>query len=186
MDETISFRTKVTVDDALIVGKFLRNQSWLYRYDIVLTSSIVFFAFWLAIVVMSDEVSAINAIGATVFSAIPAVLVTILIALYHRLIIPVLTRRRVKKIFKSVPAADEEMLITLSKEGVEMKGELSSGILKWDGVTKVVESESHLLFYSSSAPPFLYFRLSELDSDNSRDSLKRLVRNKLGDRAYMS
>jgi hypothetical protein len=99
--------------------------------------------------------------------------------------IPMLARRRVKNIFRSSPAANEEVLVSLSSEGIEMKGNLSSGSIKWDAVIKVVESESHLLFYSSASLPFLYFRLSELDSDGHRNSLRQLIRHKLGERAYI-
>jgi hypothetical protein len=84
MDEPISFKTKPTVDDALEIAKFLRKQGWFYRYDVVLTSSIVFLGFWLAILAMSDDVTALNAVGATVFSAVPAILTGILVAAYHR------------------------------------------------------------------------------------------------------
>ena len=150
MEQSISVKVTYTPEDSLRIAKLLRNQSFIYRNDVWLTSGIVFVAFIVAIVLMADNISAINILGALTFGAVPAIVVGIAVFVLHKVLNPWLMQRTIKKEFESSTTANTEVLITFSGEGFSSESELTSSFTKWPAIAKVVESNSDILFYSGN------------------------------------
>ena len=184
MEQPISVRFSYTPDDSLRVAKFIKNQSFIYRNDVWLTSGIVFVGFIVLIVLMADDVSAIRIIGATVFSALPATAVGIAVFVLHRVLNPWLMRRTITKAFDSAPTAGIETQMTFSGDGIKAESELASSHIKWPSFVKVFETNSDILFYSGNSVSF-FLPKSAFESIDDLDTLKLLLRHSLNENANL-
>lgn len=185
MERPVSIKVKYTVDDPVRVVKFVRNQSFIYRYDAVLTASIVFVLFTVIIISMADDLVELNILGLVVFSSIPAILVGLVVHFLHRILFPLLARRRVKKYFDSSPIINDETLVEFSNEGIKTTGNLSSSFVKWGAITKVVESETDLMFYTGNESLPWYIPKTALVSDRALNSVKSCLRQNLVEKAKL-
>lgn len=184
MDQSIRVKVTYTPEDSLRVAKFIRNQSFLYRNDVWLTSGFVFVAFIVAIVMMADDITAINILGAFAFSAIPAIAVGIAVLALHKAVNPWLMRRTIMKGFDSSPTANKETHLTFSGEGVGAESELTSSFTKWPVISKVIESDSDFLFYSGNNL-YWFVPKSAFSSADDLDLLKGLLRQSLNENANL-
>ena len=184
MELPVSVKFSYTPDDSLRVAKFIRNQSFLYRNDVVLTSGIVFVAFIILIVLMADDVSALRILGATVFSSIPAIAVGIMVFVMHRVLNPWLMRRTIAKAFNSAPTAGIETQFTFLDDGFKAESELASSFTKWPSIIKVHETDTDLLFYYGHNVLW-FLPKSAFNSINDLDSVRILLRRSLKENAIL-
>ncbi len=157
------------------MAKFVQNQSFIYRHDVLLTTGIVFVAFALLIVLMANDLPQINILGVLLFSVIPAIIVGGVVFLMHGPIGSWLVKRRMTRFFKASPIMNEERLIEFSSEGIKSEGDLSSSFLKWGGVTRVIESDTDLMFYTGKEKFGWYVPKSAFESNDELDSVKSLL-----------
>lgn len=184
MVRSVSVKLKYTPDDSLRVAKYIRNQSFVYRNDILLTSGFVFVAFIILIVLMADDFSTFRIVGALVFSLIPAAAVAAAVFILHRALNPWLMRRTIVKYFESSPIAKEEIVVTFSDEGVATESDLTSSRNSWQSFIKVEESAEDILFYCGHKLSW-FLPKSAFGSDNDLTSLRSLLRRSLKDRVYL-
>lgn len=184
MEQSVSVKFTYTPNDSLRVAKFIRNQSFIYRNDVLLTSGIVFVAFIVLIVVMADDVSALRILGATLFSALPALAVGITVFVMHRVLNPWLMRRTITKAFDSAPTAGIETHFTFSSNGVKAESDLISSFTKWPSIVKVHETDTDLLFYHGNNVSW-FLPKPALGSVDDLDSIRLLLRKSLGENAIL-
>lgn len=184
MDESVSVKLLFTPDDSLRIAQFIRNQSFLYRYDAFLTAGVVFFAFIIAIVLMADDAGTLRILGATVFSAIPAIVVGLAVFGLHKLVNPWLMRRSIAKHFKASPTAKEQTTMTFSDNGIHFESTFESGTSKWTVITKVKETNTDFLFYSGKS--LLYFLPKRsLESAERLQKLRVVIDKTVGEKAQL-
>jgi hypothetical protein len=184
MTDAILVNFTATQEDSFRVAKFLRNDEFLYRHDVLLTSGIVFVAFVVIILLMADDVGAIRIIGASIFSIIPAILAGAGVFILHRLINPWLTRRTIAKYFEKTPLAGKEAFYVFSADGISVESDLSSTHFKWPSLFMAVETDSDILFYFG---PKLSWFIPKSAFANQDDvvSLKLLLQQSLEKRAIL-
>lgn len=185
MEKPVSVKVKYIVDDTIRVVRFHQNQSFIFRYDAAITGSFIFLAFAIAIVVMANDFDEINVLSLIIFSAIPAVAVTISVYLLHKLLYPWFAKRRVTKYFKSSPIMNDEILVEFLDEGIKSTGKLSSSLVTWGAIVKAVESNTDLIFYTGPAWPGLHIAKKAFDSDEDLDSVKVLLHQTLNEKAVL-
>ncbi len=185
MRKAVSVKIQYSVDDTIRVVRFHQNQSFLFRYDVAITGSIVFLAFAVAIVALANDFNEINVLGLIIFSAIPSIAVAIIVYLLHKLLYPWLAKRRVTKYFKSSPIMNGEFLVEFLDEGIKSTGKLSSSVVAWEAIVKAVESKTDLIFYTGTGWPGLYVAKKAFDSDKDIDSVKVLLEQTLKERAVL-
>ena len=185
MNLPISARVKYTVEDPLRVAKHVQNERFVYRHDVTLTAGIVFFGFAMLIIWMANDLPQVNLPAVLVFSAIPAIIVGLCVYLMHGPIGSRLAKRRVTKYFGFSPLMNEELLFEFSNEGMKSSGNLSSSTLKWEAFTKVVESDSDLMFYIANERYPSYVPKSAFASSDDIHSVKELLRKTLSDKAIL-
>ncbi|MEO7674787.1 MAG: YcxB family protein [Pyrinomonadaceae bacterium] len=181
MERIVSVKLTYTPDDSFRVAKYIRNQSFIYRNDVWLTSGFVFIAFIVLIALMTDDISELRILGATVFSAVPAILVGVAVFVLHRLVQPWFMRRAIANLFRSVPTASEEKKVTFSDEGISTESDLMSNHVKWPTIGRITESASDILMFNgkmlSGFLPKTSLTAEELDI------IRELSRRNLGENA---
>jgi hypothetical protein len=175
MNLPISVRVKYTLDGPLRVAKFVQNERFVYRHDVILTAGIVFFGFALLIAWMANDLPQLNILGVLLFSAIPAFVVGLCVYLMHGPLGSWLAKRRAKKHFKSSPIMNDDLLFEFSNEGIRSSGNLSSSFLKWEAFTKVVESETDLMFYTANERYLSYVPKRAFGSNDDLHSVKKFL-----------
>ena len=185
MEQPISVKFTYTPENSLRVAKFIRNQSFIYRNDVWLTSGLVFVSFIVAIILMADSIRAINVLGALAFSAIPAAAVGIAVFLLRKALNPWLMKRTIKKHFEASPSSNKEFLITFSDEGISSESELASNFTKWQAVVKVVESQSDILFYYGNKPTW-FLPKSAIESPDDLVLLNALLQKSVNENTILS
>lgn len=185
MKKPVSVKLKFSIDDIIRVVHFHQNQSFIFRYDVAITGSMVFLAFATAIVVMANDFNEINVLSSIIFSAIPAIAVAISVYFLHKLLYPWLAKRRVTKYFKSSPIMHDEILVEFLDEGIKSTGKLSSSLVAWGAIVKAVESKTDLIFYTGPAWPGLHIAKKAFDSDEDLDSVKVLLQQTLNEKAVL-
>ncbi len=178
MERQISSRLTFTPDDSIRVAKFLRNQSFIFRHDVLLTSGIVFVSFIVAIVLMADDTRAINIVGAAVFSSVPAISVGLVVLSLRQVFYPWFMRRTIIKYFESSPIINKETQFTFSVEGISVQNELAQSFSKWPAIVSVVESKSDILFYFGHTIGW-FIPKSAFESVDDLVSLRDLLRRSL-------
>src|SRR5436190_23750135 len=108
MEQPICLRVKYTIEDPIRVARFIQNRSFIYRHDALLTGMFVFLAFIVLIVLMANDLTTFNVIGAIVFSIIPAITVGIVVYFMHGPFGSWMAKRRVAKYFKASPLMNDE------------------------------------------------------------------------------
>ena len=184
MAHTISVNVTCTPGDSLRVAKFLKNQEFLYRNDVLLTSGFVFVVFIVVIVLMADDFSALRIIGAMVFSVVPASVVGIAVFILHKVVNPWLMRRAIAKHFDLSPSACDESLVIFSDDGISVESSLSSSFAKWTALAKVVETDSDVLFYYG--PKVSWFvPKSHFATYDDLVSVRQLIQRSLNEKAHL-
>ncbi len=184
MTESVSAKLLFAPDDSLRVAQFIRNQSFIYKNDAILTSGLVFFSFIIAVVLMADDVGLLRIFGAMVFSAIPAIVAGIAVLGVHRFFNPWLMKRTITKYFASSPIANEETLMTFSDEGIFFESASVTSKSKWTAITKIKETKTDILFYSGLALTFFLPKRS-IESVEILQKLRRLIREAVEERAHL-
>lgn len=185
MERSISVKVTYTPQDSLRVAQFIRDQSFVYRNDVWLTSGFVFIACIVAIVLMANDTSTINIIGVLAFSAIAAIAVGIGVFVLHKVLNPWWMRRTIKKNFQSSTTASEEVQITFSDKGVNSQTELTSSFTKWPAIVKIVESKSDILFYGGNTITW-FLPKSTFESPDDLASLKVLLQDYVNKNVMLS
>ena len=181
----ISVKIQFSVDDAMRVVRFHQNQNFIFRYDVVITGSIVFLAFAIAIIALANDLNEINILGLILFSAIPAITVSVIVYFLHKILYPWLGKRRATKYFKSSPIMHDEILVEFLDEGIRSTGGLSSSLVLWGAFVKVVESQTDFMFYTGTGWPGLYIAKKAFNSDKEIDSVKVLLEQRLKEKAVL-
>ena len=184
MERLVSVKLTYTPDDSLRVARYIRNQSFVYRNDIFLTSGLVFVSFIILIVVMADDISALRVVGAAVFSAIPAIMTGIAVFVLHRLLTPWLMRRTIVQYFEASPTANEETLLKFSDEGICIKSDLVSSNIRWPAIVRVLESSTDILIYNGRKLGW-FIPKSALASDDDLVLLRCQLKGSLKDSASL-
>jgi hypothetical protein len=185
MDQPISLKIKYTIDDPIRVARFVKNQSFIYRHDAILTTVLVFLFFAFLVFALSNSLSEINVLGLIVFSIIPAIVVGVTVYLMHGPVGLWLAKRRVTKYFESSPMVNDEKTIEFSSDGIKSTGNLSSSFMKWEAITRAIESETDLMFYTGNEKFGWYIPKNAFDSDKDIISVKTLLRQNLSENARL-
>ncbi len=182
MDQQITISVKYTIDDPIRVARFIQNRSFFYRHDALLTATFVFLAFIVLIVLMANDLNTFNVIGAMVFSVVPAIIVGLVVYLMHGPIGAWRAKRRVTKYFEASPLMNDERLIEFSSTGISSTGELSSSLLKWEAITKVLGSSTDLIFYIANEK-FGWYMKSAFTSGNDLKTLETYLKQRFDKKA---
>ena len=185
MVQPVSLNVRYSVDDALQIAKYAQNQSFVNRNDALLTSGLVFIGFAIFIVFIADDLGVIYLFGTLIFSAIMAGIAGGLVFLYRKIVMPRLAKQRVLKYFRSSPLANDKMQIEFSTEGISTIGHLGSSLMKWDAITKALESDNHLMFYTGDHPYPWYVPKNSFGGNDDFDNVKILIHAMLTDRAVL-
>ena len=185
MDQPIYLRVKYTIDDPIRVARFIQNRSFIYRHDALLTGMFVFLAFIVLIVLMANDLTTFNVIGAVVFSIVPAIIIGIVVYLMHGRFGRWMAKRRVANYFKASPLMNDEKLIEFSLAGISSTGELSSSLLKWGAITKVLGSSTDLIFYTANEKFGWPVPKSAFASVNDLHLLETFLKQQLGEKAEL-
>jgi hypothetical protein len=183
--EPVSVKVQHSIENTIRVARSHQNQSFIFRYDAVLTAVIVFLAFVIAIISMANDRSELNLIALFVFSAVPAVLVGLAAYGLRGILGEWLAKRRVANYFRSSPIMNEESIVEFSQVGIKTTGNLSSSFVKWEGITRAVESKTDLMFYTGTTFPGLYIPKNSFKYVADLDAVKNLLRLTLGERASL-
>ncbi len=181
MQRIVSTRLTYTTDDSLRVAKHIRNQSFVYRNDVWLTSGFVFVAFIVVIVLMANDISAIRILGATIFSAVPAILVGGAVFVLRGLVQPWLMSRTIAKFFESSPTASEEKKVMFSDDGILTESDLMSNKVKWPAIGKIEETASDILMYNGKT--LTGFLPKRVLTTEQLDGIRELAIKHLGENA---
>lgn len=184
MTQLISTSLKYTVDDAVRIGLYIRDQKFINRHDAILTACIIFSATALTIILMANDISEIRALPLVVISLIPALIVGVLVYLLHGFISPWLGKRVAAKYFKSSPILNEVVKIDFSEEGITSVSELKSDFVKWGAFIKVTESNTDFLLYTGRYLSGFVPKRS-FDSDEKIAALRTLIKDTLREKANL-
>ena len=80
---------------------------------------------------------------------------------------------------------NEENLIEFSNEGIKTTGNLSSSFVKWGGITKVLESKSDIIIYTSNYKFGWCIPKNAFDSNEDLIAVKILLRQVIYERAKL-
>jgi len=185
MDQPISLKIKYTIDDPIRVARFVKNQSFIYRHDAILTTVLVFLFFAFLVFSISNSLSEINILGLVVFSVIPAIIVGTTVYLLHGPVGLWLAKRRVTKFFESSPLINDEKTIEFSQDGIKNTGNLSSSFIKWEAITKAIESDTDLMFYTGNEKFGWYIPKNAFKCDKDLSSIRILLRQTLNENAQL-
>ena len=170
-----------SIDDPVRLARFIHRQNPFYRYDVAITSISVFVGFSILILFLSNDFASMNWLGVGLCSALPAIVVGILVYLLHEFLQPILSRRRVRKYFESSPMGRESKTITFSDEGIAIIGELGSASMAWGAITRAVEAPNDFLFYTGNEKYPFYIPKRVISSDDL-DALRATLRLYVGER----
>lgn len=184
MKQPVVFDVTYAQEDVLRVARSVQRQSFFYRNDALMTGLMMFFGIVLLILVMSDDVGALNFVGAAVFALLPALVTGLLVLLFNKSIASWFAKKRVAKFFQSSLTLNENRNVEISIEGIKTTSKLDSSFLKWAGIAKVTETEDAFLVYlgGEKFPRFFPKRAFEpVELDDAREYFREF----LGDKAHL-
>jgi hypothetical protein len=184
MNQPVVFNLRYQPEDALRVARFVQRQSFFYRNDALMAALFMFFGIVLLILILSDDVKALNIIGATLFALLPALATGFLILLFNKRISSWFAKRRVAKFFLSSPTLNENRCVEISIEGIRTTSRLDSSFLNWSGVVKVTETLTDFLVYLGDEKFPGFFPKNAIDV-HDLDQVRKYFREFLGDRAHL-
>jgi hypothetical protein len=182
MEDPISIRLIYTIDDPLRVAKFIQDQSFVHKYDVLLSAGVVFLGFVGLILLMTDDFSRLNILGTIVFSAIPASSIGVAVYMLHGPVGSWLAKRRVTKYFDASPIINQEKTIEFSNDGIRTTGSLSSSFIRWEGIVRVTESETDFIFFTGNERFGSYIPKRAFNSPNDLTSVQKLIRQSIPDK----
>jgi uncharacterized SAM-binding protein YcdF (DUF218 family) len=92
-------------------------------------------------------------------------------------------RRSIRRQLKSNPSAQGPQTYNFSDEGIKLSGGLYNLELKWEAITKAMESKHDFFLYVSKR--FAYFLPKTALAGEYRDQLRTILKSKLGERAKL-
>ena len=101
------------------------------------------------------------------------------------LTMPLFLRWNFRRQLKSFPAAQGVQTFTFNGEGLQITGSLGNSEIKWEAITKALESSNEFLFYISNN--FSYFLPKRAFSSSEHQiTWREVLKDKLGDKAKLA
>ena len=84
MNQPVVFDVTYEPEDVLRVVRFVQRQSFFYRNDALMASLFMFIGIVLLILILSDDVGALNIFGALIFALLPALATGFLVLVFNK------------------------------------------------------------------------------------------------------
>lgn len=181
MNEEIKSEVTYTIEDFERQFVYMKNRNIFLKYIIFLP--IIFFSVILLFFYILDpnKFSAAFSQPKNYMVFVIAFLIVGIWWFFRRNKMSFFQKRTIIKQLNTTPALSAPQIITFDDTGMYGENEFASGLLKWNAMVEVTETENDFYFFKS--PKFAQFAPKRFFSDEQIARIRELARKHLGEKA---